>query len=293
MINSKVEKFKRFSKLYLYEKKIKFHNKIDKESFDEYDYCVVGSDQIWNPNFNYPKLFFLVFAPKEKRISYAASLGVSKIPFIYRGLYKRYLKKFDNLSVREEAGAKIIKNLVGKDAYVHIDPTLLLTKDEWCLLKKEARYKPNRKYILLYILGELSLEQKEFIRQLSIDEDLEIVSLADLKDERRYDADPSEFLDYISSCSLLFTDSFHGTIFSILFNKPFIVIDRVIVGQSMNSRIETLLGMFQLKDRHWNQMINSKDYFNVDYSHTEEILKNERNRSFEYLKKVLQIKKEG
>ena len=107
---------------------------------------------------------------------------------------------------------------------------------------------------------------------------------------KRYSEGPSEFLDYIASCELFLTDSFHGAIFSILFNKPFVVFDRIGNMPSMSSRIETLLSKFKLEHRKWERVMETGNYFEVDFSHVKPILEKERKKAYEYLKNALKIK---
>ena len=123
-----------------------------------------------------------------------------------------------------------------------VDPTLLLTKKEWLRITKVHTNKPKSKYLIVYFWGELPHERKDLIKKIAKKYNLEIVSIADLKDKQTYTADPSEFIDYINSASLVLTDSYHGTIFSILMGIPFFVFERI-GGKSMYSRIETLLEM--------------------------------------------------
>jgi len=196
------------------------------------------------------------------------------------------------LSVREEAGAKIIKELTGRDAVVLVDPNLMLTKEQWLLISKTAIHKPNKPYLLTYFLGGICPENKEKIYSIARDKNLEVVNLEDLEDEVRYVADPAEFLDYINSSAIVFTDSFHGTVFSILFEKPFVVFDRIDNIQSMSSRIDTLLSKFKLDSRKWENVKNTDDIFNIDFSHVPEILEFERKKAIDYLKNALEVKDE-
>ena len=259
---------------------------------DKYDYFIAGSDQVWNPNFRKGSFIdFLTFVPKEKRIAYSASFGMTNLPDEYISNYSRWLSEMPHISVREEAGAKIVKDLTGKDAIVLVDPTLMLTKEQWLSISKPALHKPDKPYILTYFLGETPPEIEEKIYFFS--KCYDIVNLADMEDENRYVADPAEFLDYINSSSLVLTDSFHGTIFSILFEKPFIVFNRIGNTPSMNSRIDTLLSKFHLDSRRWDNIRNADDFFKIDFSHVHEILEYERNKAIKYLKNALDIKEEN
>ncbi len=141
--------------------------------------------------------------------------------------------------------------------------------------------------MLTYFLGKVPKETQKKIKQIAEKNKLEIVRLADIRDKKRYLAGPSEFIDYINSAALVCTDSFHGTVFSILMETPFIVFDRV--GTSMYSRIETLLDKFKLHSRQANY-IKDDEIFNIDFSHIPPILDEERKKALNYLKEALNVK---
>ena len=118
-------------------------------------------------HFNYPKTF-LTFVKKEKRFSYAASIGIANIPKSYHKEYKKYLVEFNSISVREERGKEIIQDLIhDKNVYVHIDPTMLLSKNEWDkIIKLPTIYVP-KKYIFCYFLGQQDEKQKKMINNFA------------------------------------------------------------------------------------------------------------------------------
>lgn len=258
-----------------------------------YDYFITGSDQVWNPyNLCGLPINFLTFVPKEKRIAYSASFGISEIPSEFVEQYREWLAGMHRISVREEAGAKIIKDLTGRDAVVLVDPTMMLTKEKWLSIAKPAVHRPKEKYIVTYFLGKISKENRNRINKFAKQYNLEIISLADVKDKERYKADPAEFIDYINSASLVCTDSFHGVIFSILMETPFIVFKRQELGSnapSMYSRIDTLLATFRLEDRKAENISSQTQILNVDYSHIESILEGKRKKAIDYLKEALNI----
>ena len=258
---------------------------------EKYSAFIVGSDQVWNPNFRMSSFIdFLTFAPKKKRIAYAASFGISTLPEEYVYDYSRWLSEMEHISVREDTGAKIVKKLTGKNVEVLIDPTLMLTKEQWLSISRPAICKPDKSYLLTYFLGGISSESRVWINSIVKNTDLDIVNLADIEDERRYIADPAEFLDYINSCEAFLTDSFHGVAFSILFKKPFIIFERNGDIHSMNSRIDTLLSKFKLEERKYENIKNNNEVFTIDYSHVPRILESERKKALDYLKNSLDIK---
>ena len=141
--------FREFSKKYITESSYVISESYIPEKFDEkFDYFVVGSDQIWNPNLRKGSSFdFIQFAPKGKRIALAPSFGVSIIPDEYKDLYSKWLNEMNFLSIREQKGADLINKLCGRSAEVLIDPTLMLTKQQWLEINESAKLKPIKKYL--------------------------------------------------------------------------------------------------------------------------------------------------
>lgn len=284
--------FKKFTLNYIKETNFTISDDtIFEEIMHDYDFFVTGSDQVWNPSYNYgSSIFFLNFAPKHKRIAYAPSFGVSEIKEEYKENYKEWISNMHRLSVREDDGAKIIKELTGRDAQVLVDPTLLLTREKWLSISKQASNKPKGKYLLTYFLGGVPDIHKKQINNIANNNELEVVNLGDIREKETYRTGPSEFIDYINSCSVFCTDSFHGAVFSILLEKPFIVYERMGTSLSMFSRIETLLNKFDLESRKVENIKTNEDVFNIDYSHVPPILETERNKAFNYLREALNIK---
>lgn len=278
-------KFRKFNKEHIKFSKYTITNELDKidpKIQNEYDYFVCGSDQIWNPSFrNNAEANFLQFAPKEKRIAYAPSFGVNEMPETREDEYRKYLEGFENISVREIEGANIIKKLTGKEAEVLVDPTLLLEKKEWDkIIKEENIDKEN--YIFEYFLGNNCYEEE--IKKFANNEGYETIDINEIQNS----IGPSEFLGLINKAKIVCTDSFHGCVFSMILNKPFIVFERKDKNVSMNSRINTLLKKFNLENRRYDGTIN-KDFINCDYTEAYEILKDERKKADEYLKRALNI----
>ena len=284
--NKKRKLFKKFSADYLNETDYSISkNDIPTDFSDRFDYFVTGSDQVWNPYYvrKHSSINFLTFAPKEKRIAFSPSFGVSEIPLEDKKNFKKWISEMNMLSVREYEGAKIIKDLTGREAEVLVDPTMVLKRKKWLSLSKEDSQKPDNDFLMTYILGELSREKKKQIRNFAEKNDLEIVDLAVKKGWSDYIAGPREFIDYINSASTIFTDSFHGTIFSILFKTPFVTFRRK-GSHSMISRINTLFSKFDMKDRLENNISLQRDeIMKIDFSHTDKILEKERKKAYNYL----------
>jgi hypothetical protein len=291
--NLRTNRFKIFSETRISETSQIINNAALSSIADDYDYFVVGSDQVWNPSYiRNNSTFFLTFASKQKRIAYAPSFGTEIIPEQLKTRYSEWLKGINCLSVREYAGRQIIQELTGLEVPVLIDPTLLIDKEKWLSISKSAKYKPSGKFLLIYFLGDAYNNHYENIKRIAEKYQLTIINLADMNDSMRFDTDPSEFIDYINNATIFLTDSFHGAIFSILLSKPFITFDRVSNLPSMNSRIDTLLSKFKLENRKWSNINGSSDILNIDFSHVSTILEKERNKAINYLKTALSIKEE-
>lgn len=259
------------------------------------DYFIAGSDQLWNLlAFDFDWSNFLEFVDSNNKISYAASFGPK--PQVWneeeKVRVKNNLMKFKYISVREQGSFNNVKELTGKDSEIHVDPTMLLSKDDWeKTIPKERLYKD--KYIFLY-----NLKSKEYIKlahKISKELNLPILVSKDGRIEeifygfkRKFDVGPLEFLNLIKHSELTLSSSFHGTIFSILLNKPFFSLKG-----KKDFRIQTLLEKMNLADR----SIDFDDYkekcknaFDIDFSKTYKLLDEEREKSKKYLMKALDIK---
>lgn len=290
-ITKRTEIFLKFTRDYIKETNYSISKvNIPPDLSDRYDYFVTGSDQVWKPsNLDGSSIFFLTFTEKYKRIAFAPSFGVSEIKPEYKESYKKWISAMHYLSVREDDGAKIIKDLTGRNAPVLVDPTLLLTREKWLSIARKADNKPEGKYLLTYFLGKIPFKYKKQIKAIVKKNNLEVINLNDIKEKETYETGPSEFINFINSCSVVCTDSFHGAAFSILFGKPFIVYQRIGSSQSMFSRIKTLLDKFDLNSRIAENVRSAEQAFKIDYTHVQPILKSERDKAFNYLKEALEV----
>lgn len=216
---------------------------LDSEMCDSF---IVGSDQIWNPSILRPELAFLQFARPSQRIALAPSFGVGQIPESMTSAYCEGLNGFSRLSVREGAGKALIKSISGKNAEVLCDPTIAIHPDCWRALASHNKT-PRKQYLLAYFLGELSDETRQTIENYASEQQLETLWLSDRNLPGDIEAGPGEFISLIDNAYHVMTDSFHGTVFSLLLETPFTLFRR---NEQTNtfSRLETLLRIFSLED---------------------------------------------
>lgn len=259
------------------------------KKYTEYEYFIVGSDQVWNPLFSRLRAFDLLdFNTTAKKVAFSASFGISKLPNEYKDTAKNGLVNFKNISVREDAGKEIIEDLkIKKDVEILVDPTMLLTTEEWDKVARKPEQLKTNKYILNYFLGELSEERKKEINRIASENKCEIINILD-KNSPFYQTGPSEFLYLEKHAFLICTDSFHSSVFAILYNRPFIVFNREDKNMSMNSRIETLINKFKLENREFLGRITDKN-LQHNYSKAYEILEKEKEKSVMFLKNALDI----
>ena len=252
----------------------------------QYDYFVTGSDQVWNPNLKrLTKLELLGFADPHKRISFAASFAVNQISEENKKTLENYLNNFKAISVREEMGKKIIEDTIDrKDVKVIVDPTMLLKKEEWEQVMKEPKNCP-KKYILNYFLGKLPKSYKKSIDKIAKENNCEIINILDKK-SRFYSSGPAEFLYLEKNAFLVCTDSFHSSVFAILFNRPFCIFERKEKIESMNSRLDTLLKKFDLEDRRYNGNI-PEECFQDKEEQISHYLEKERNFANDFIKEAI------
>ena len=292
--DSKIKRFEEHSKKYFHESKDKIYsNKLPESYHENYDYFSVGSDQIWSPGpWNYKRrdFVFLKFAPKEKRIALSPSFGKSEIPSNFIKGFSEGLLGIENLSVREEAGAKIIEKIADRKSQILVDPTMILKKEEWMEFSEKHEEKPNKKYILTYFLGAIPEKARKILDKYAKEDQYEIVQLCSFEMKKYYDANPSEWVDFVKDADLFLTDSFHGVVFAHILETPFVVYDRI-GGKSMNSRITTILKKFNMEHRHELDK-NTDNLFDLDFSNVESIIKHERKKTMNYLRNALDINNE-
>lgn len=291
IVGMRIRYFRIFDRNILFSSCYAYPNGISKEIKDHYDCIIAGSDQIWNPL--YPALVgssdLLSFATTSKRVAYAASFGIEKIPDEKKDEYAKALTDFDFISVREAAGAGIIKALIGKDVPVVLDPVLLLSAEQWKMVEmkpKNKKFNLKEKYAVVYGLGGISNEMNEKIGRLKT-EGIQIIDVISKNHGVRPALGPSEFVYLIHHAEIVLTDSFHAMVFSIIFRKRFITFPRPIsrTGLDINSRIVSLAIELGFQDYYKEGKIDCS--MPIDWDSFQILLNKKKSQSIEYLETAL------
>lgn len=296
------DKFDAFSKKYFrlsprYNSKEELGKKCD----ENYSAVLVGSDQLWLPGNIAADYYTLNFVPTTvNSIAYATSFGQSSLPKDSARKATIFLKKIKHIGVREESGQKLVKKLADRDVPVVCDPTLLFTGDEWMKIQKKEPIIEG-KYILCYFLGN-NPPHREFAKKLKKETGCKIIALTHLDefvksdegyaDETPYNIDPADFLNLIRNAEYVCTDSFHCSVFSILYKKEFYTFRRYNrnTRQSTNSRLDTLFKITGIEGRLLTGDEKIEDCLNIktDFDAAHKKLAGVRQQSYEYLKAALQ-----
>lgn len=296
-INKRELKYTEFKKRFKLTSPYKNYKELNQKS-KEYSNIIVGSDQLWLPVNVVADYYTLNWVDDGvNKISLATSFGISEIPKKYKEKYKKFLDRIDYISVREQSGVNLIKKISNKDASLICDPTMLLTKQDWMSIQQEERIIKD-KYILCYYLGK-NIEHRRFAERLKDKTGYKIVSLnhADeyvkysdiFSDEAPYDIGPSEWLNLVRNAEYVCTDSFHGTVFSLINNVKFFTFERYKSKDSKistNSRIYDLLIRFKLEERLFkgNEDIEYAIKKKIDFDEVNSILETSRNEGIDFIK---------
>ena len=262
---------------------------------ENYSAFLVGSDQLWRTDSVEHGYYTLEWVPDHiRKIAYSTSIGVKELPWFQVEKNKRFMNRFDHIALREQSACDLVYKLTGRKVPVVLDPTLLFTGDQWLEIQQQEPL-TNGKYIFCYLLGD-NPSQREFIKSVKEKTGYKIVALQQLDDYIPSDegfADeapyvgPREFLNYIRNAEYVFTDSFHCSVFSILYKKNFFTFSRFAEGakQSTNTRIDNLLHITGLEER---RMTNDKTIeevvnFKRNFDGVDEKLNALRKSSMDYL----------
>ena len=263
-----------------------------------YDIYITGSDQLWNPRFcNGDPAFMLHFAPDDTlKISYAASIGANAIPAELFPRYKELLNRYAHISVRENSGRQVIKDIIGKDAEVVLDPTLLLNREEWNRIAAPERQFKKR-YILCYYLNYTfnSFPYVDLLADyMQKQTGYEIVRVSRpphklFMPHTHYQvgATPEEFLALVRDSEMVLTTSFHGTAFAVNYCKPVFTI--VKDKNASDSRQVSLMEKLGLEKQILSitDAFPTQDRFSYDVEEEQQCLRTLRQQSLDYLKNAL------
>ncbi len=264
-------------------------------SYPDYDILIAGSDQIWNTDLTkkFQNAYFLDFGKKDAiRIAYAASLGRSDIDRRYEEFYRRYLKNFDYISVREQSMLPIFQELTDKKIEKTVDPTLLLDKKDFDDLKKESRF-AGKDYIYAHFIGK---EEKVVEIADKLSEDLGCPVLHNLADstfenelECHYNERVEQIISMVENARIIVSNSFHLTVLALIYRKPFITVPH----KKRPERMKNLLEMVGLENHLIEdvRIMPALETLEIDYDGVHKKLKEERKSSVEFLNKVLFSKK--
>lgn len=272
------------------------YEELEKRSSD-FQCLICGSDQVWNPlihaNRNDPGFFLQFGSPSCKRIAYAPSFGISKLPDEAKKDLREYTKCFNALSVRESSGASIMKEVCGINVPVVLDPTMMADLSVWKKFDKMPVGIPE-KYILVYRFGGLDYMEQQ-IKRLKTELKLPVLEIPvsiesyGKKSNLIFGVGPEEFMALIRKATMVLTDSFHASVFSVLNHTPFYTFLRQGKNEknSMNNRMENLLEMLGLQ----NRLIYPDDtvdcYTEINFSDVDKILAAKRNASQQFLLNAL------
>lgn len=271
---------------------------LEKNCVENYDAVLVGSDQLWLPGNIAADYYTLNFVPDFiNTIAYATSFGQSELPKDSSQKASVFLKKIKHIGVREESGQKLVKKLAGRNVPVVCDPTLLFTGEEWMSIQQEKPIMEGR-YIFCYFLGN-NPPHREFAKRLKEQTGCKIVALTHLDeyvksdegyaDETPYDIDPADFLNLIRYAEYVCTDSFHCSVFSILYKRQFFTFRRYArnTRQSTNSRLDTLFKLVGITGRLKNGNENIEDCLKqpINFEKAHQRLEVVKEKSYEYLMK--------
>lgn len=259
-----------------------------KNANDCYDVFITGSDQVFNyACSDFDKNYFLDFVDDPTKInSYAASFGISDIPEQFKDDYRRLLSRFNNISVREESGRRLVGELADRDSDLHVDPVFLLDSEDWSELAKDPDFD---NYILIYRLNKSNVIN-DFARKLARLTGKKIVNIGqDFIDKLKnrdfdgsLDTTVQEFLGLFKNADYVVTNSFHGTAFSVIFERKCFVETKQ-KDFKKNDRAENLLKLTGLMDAVIESVDDCDPNITLDFTNARTVLAAERERALAYL----------
>jgi hypothetical protein len=280
--------FERFHNEYIpVSSRVYYADTIRKElNVDDYCNYIVGSDQLWSPHLYHPqKPYFLDFADLPKRCAYAPSFGTTILKDKYVKILTEKLKVFDYLSCREAINSRLLSKILNRKVEHVLDPTLLLSKDEWCKIATFPLI--GEKYILAYILGEKENIVK-FARYLGQKKNLPVFFIVTRPKYLSFENSlkgigPSDFIGLIKGAEIVITDSFHACLFSINFNIQFYGFSKRAgdINVEDNARILEFLTLLGIENRFQGE--TAEILSDIDYTVVNKKIDGFRKSSLKYL----------
>ncbi|HIZ55601.1 MAG TPA: polysaccharide pyruvyl transferase family protein [Firmicutes bacterium] len=258
----------------------------------KYDKIIIGGDQLWNCKINYFNInnFLPFIHERNRKVVYAASLAQDEMRKGFREEFRQLAMGFGYITTRERRGKEIIEEITGLSAPRVADPAFLLTADDWAELAIEPKEK--EKYIFVYQV-QYDAVVTQFAQKIAKEKGLKVIYCPfpikkQISCVRKPYLTPEEWLGYIKNAEYIFTDAFHGLVFSIIFNKQFAV-EISEYGKDTHSRITNLLELLGLEDR----LFSENHYFNIDNVIDYEMINNyiikDREQSIKHINMMLQI----
>ncbi len=283
-----------FRRLYLTrEAKIR---KADRLSLKKYSCVFVGSDQVWNPEITIGLDDAYMGNIKDREscrlAAYAASFGKASLPVKYHAAFEKAVNEnFFGVSMREKNAAPFVEKFYHGKVTDVLDPTLLLNPREWRRIAKQ----PEQKNYILFICTEYNRRMVKYLQELSAELKKKVVQVSMPWPGQRKDwinlqieGGPSEFIGFFQNADFIVTNSFHGTVFSVLMEKQFLVFGH----SNRNARIENLMEKLDLKPRlvESGRMPEKEEILQeIDWGHVRELVEQERGASIEYIKSMLVV----
>lgn len=266
------------------------------DAVKQFDVIITGSDQVWNDKCaNFDRTFFLDFQASCKKCSYAASFGFDEVPSNLRNTYQKRLTGYSSISVREASGKRIIDELLNEEATVCCDPTLLLNATDWKQVIQDFNA-PKEDYIFLYYVTTADSVRK-YAYKLAKEKNCKVIALSCQVSFPEFSGDedrnlgfevvntcgPKEFIGYIANAKYVVTNSFHGTVFSLLFHKKF----KTQFIQDTKKRNNRVIELMEKLDLNGGNLAD--EYCNIDdkidWIDVDEKIQTYRENSIDYLKR--------
>jgi hypothetical protein len=274
----RLQAFREFGNLYLQPVFVDVAERHDLTS--QYASFAVGSDQIWNYDYALGPWHFLDFAGTRRTVCISPSVGHDSIPQEWRGFFRRYLSRFEEVGVRELSWVASLLGWAEQPAFrLLIDPTLAVSVSDWETMARPPRESGG---LLLYELGDLGREERQLVSDIAANHELTVRHLSGAVQGDMWETNAADFLGMVQSSDCIVTDSYHGAIFAFLFDKPLVILRRRGIAGSMNSRIETLVEELGLADR-MSDVIDAEEALVHDYRHGRESLARLRSDFWAYL----------